>query len=145
MSKLNLVVGENNSGKTTLLEALFLLVGISNPQLTLSINSLRYLDLIGDVSWKSFFKDLDLDNKISLSAKFNDESQRNLEIKPHSLVKQVIGGKDNISISSTATLEINGLIMEAKISDEKKDKAMEYFKKVSAPMLKRQAFSFNIK
>ena len=120
MSKLNLVVGENNSGKTTLLEALFLLTGISNPQLALAINSFRYFDLIGDISWKSFFKDLDLDNKISLNAKFNDDSQRSLDIKPHSLVKQVIGNKDNISISSTSAPETNGLIMEAKISNEEK-------------------------
>lgn len=120
ISKLNLVVGENNSGKTTLLEALFLLTGINNPQLTLSINSFRYFDLIGDVSWKSFFKDLDLNNKINLGAKFNDESQRNLIIKPHSLIKQAMTDKSSISISSTSTLETNGLVMEVIISSEKK-------------------------
>lgn len=124
ISKLNLVVGENNSGKTTLLEALFLLTGISNPQLTLSINSFRYFDLIGDVSWKSFFKDLNLNNEINLSARFNDNSHRNLKIKPHNFIKQSVElddkNKSNIGSSSTSMAEINGLVMEVEISGEKK-------------------------
>lgn len=59
LSNLNLIVGANNSGKTTLLEALFLLIGVSNSQLPLKINSFRYFDLGGDIAvqgnfWKSF-------------------------------------------------------------------------------------------
>ena len=38
---INLLLGNNNCGKTTVLEALFLMIGISNPQLSLSINSFR--------------------------------------------------------------------------------------------------------
>ena len=41
----NLLIGENNCGKTSILEALFLMLGISNPQLSLNINSFR--DLCG--------------------------------------------------------------------------------------------------
>ena len=41
LGQINLVGGGNNSGKTTLLEALFLLCGTANPQLVLSINALR--------------------------------------------------------------------------------------------------------
>lgn len=44
LGQINLVGGGNNSGKTTLLEALFLLCGTANPQLVLSINALRGLN-----------------------------------------------------------------------------------------------------
>ena len=44
LGQINLVGGGNNSGKTTLLEALFLLCGTANPQLILSINALRGLN-----------------------------------------------------------------------------------------------------
>ena len=122
MSKLNLVVGANNSGKTTILESLFLLVGVSNSQLPLKINSFRFFDLIGDVSWKSFFRDLNLDNTIILDAEFDDKSKRNLKIKPHTLFMQTIKDRNGVGTSSTSTPEINGLILEATISNRDKKK-----------------------
>ena len=41
LGQINLVGGRNNSGKTTLLEALFLLCGTANPELVLRINAFR--------------------------------------------------------------------------------------------------------
>ena len=41
LGQINLVGGRNNSGKTTLLEALFLLCGMANPELVLRINTFR--------------------------------------------------------------------------------------------------------
>ena len=41
LGQINLVGGRNNSGKTTLLEALFLLCGMANPELLLRINTFR--------------------------------------------------------------------------------------------------------
>lgn len=41
LGQINLVGGRNNSGKTTLLEALFLLCGTANPELVLRINTFR--------------------------------------------------------------------------------------------------------
>ena len=41
LGQINLVGGGNNSGKTTLLEALFLLCGTANPELVLRINTFR--------------------------------------------------------------------------------------------------------
>jgi AAA15 family ATPase/GTPase len=46
LSKLNLFVGKNNSGKTSILEALFLLIGMSNPALPNRINQIRGLKLL---------------------------------------------------------------------------------------------------
>ncbi len=40
LARVNLVVGKNNCGKTTFLEAVFLLIGATNPQLPININRL---------------------------------------------------------------------------------------------------------
>ena len=41
LGRINLLTGGNNSGKTSLLEALFLLCGMGNPHIVLSINAFR--------------------------------------------------------------------------------------------------------
>ena len=41
LKRITLIVGENNSGKTSLLEALFLLLGARNPDISLRLNAWR--------------------------------------------------------------------------------------------------------
>ena len=60
MKRINLVVGRNNSGKTSLLEALFLLAGAGNPHPTLNANVVRGLtqetpEAIRETFWKPMF------------------------------------------------------------------------------------------
>ena len=43
LSRINLIAGKNNSGKTSLLEAIFLLAGGGNEQSALNANILRGL------------------------------------------------------------------------------------------------------
>ncbi|MDR1074512.1 MAG: AAA family ATPase, partial [Treponema sp.] len=43
--QVNLITGRNNCGKTTALEALFLISGMSNPELPVKINNFRDLAL----------------------------------------------------------------------------------------------------
>ena len=51
LSRINLFFGRNNCGKTTLLEAIFLLSGISNPELFRRCNSFRSFNQITDLSY----------------------------------------------------------------------------------------------
>ena len=44
-SKINLFVGKNNSGKTSVLESIFLVIGMSNPMLPNTINQIRGLNI----------------------------------------------------------------------------------------------------
>jgi AAA15 family ATPase/GTPase len=46
LSRVNLIAGLNNVGKTALLEALFLYGGAYNPALAITINNLRGIDTI---------------------------------------------------------------------------------------------------
>lgn len=41
LKQVNLIVGKNNSGKTSVLESFFLLAGMSEPRLTIAINPMR--------------------------------------------------------------------------------------------------------
>ena len=46
LGRINLIVGRNNVGKTTVLEALYIHVGANNPQLTIRISGFRGIDSI---------------------------------------------------------------------------------------------------
>ena len=66
LERINLIGGKNNIGKSTLLEALFLLLGATNVGLILNINAFRGMEnfqgeanSIRDVLWKHLFHNLD--------------------------------------------------------------------------------------
>jgi len=82
--QINLFVGENNCGKTSVLEALFLITGVSNPQLPMTINQLRGLNytLGDDRDHLLVYHKLDYNNTIFLEAKEINKT-RSLKIMPH--------------------------------------------------------------
>ncbi len=121
ISNFNLIVGSNNSGKSTILESLFLLTGFSNSSLPLKLNSFRGLDIIGVIGWKSFFRNLDSNNLIKINANLKDKSKRELSIKPHMISTENISANAP-TLSSTTSLEINGLEFSGKISNGKINK-----------------------
>ncbi|MDR0835057.1 MAG: AAA family ATPase, partial [Tannerella sp.] len=85
LSKINLFVGKNNSGKTSILEALFLLLGMSNPTLPSNINRIRGLGSGTQLGFskqlKYLFHNLIFANKPIFSSKFSDTSERRLELE----------------------------------------------------------------
>lgn len=81
--RVNLIAGVNNSGKTTLLEALFLLIGGTNPSLTLIINSWRGLDIVADSTdnqWSSLFWQFKDSQPIKVRSVNSEGANRSLEI-----------------------------------------------------------------
>ena len=76
-ARLNLVAGRNNCGKTSLLEAIFLLLAAGDPAIVLNSNVVR---LAGsempsdprpyrDTLWKMMFSDLDMSQQIEIEAR----------------------------------------------------------------------------
>ena len=65
LSRINLIAGRNNSGKTSLLEAIFLLSGAGNPQLVISVNVAREVD-VDLFLWAELFSDLDVNRSIEV-------------------------------------------------------------------------------
>ena len=67
LSRVNLFFGKNNCGKSTLLEALFLVCGQSNPLLPESINAMRAYNRISASDIKYFFYRMESDEEIEIS------------------------------------------------------------------------------
>ncbi len=67
LGRINLVTGRNNAGKTTLLEALFLLVGAANARMAFNPHVIRGWRpgipprWIAETYWKPLFSGLDID------------------------------------------------------------------------------------
>jgi AAA15 family ATPase/GTPase len=85
LSKINLFVGKNNSGKTSILEALFLILGMSNPTLASNVNRFRGLGINTQLGLSKqigyLFHNLQLENKPSFYVMFDDSSERWLDVE----------------------------------------------------------------
>jgi hypothetical protein len=82
LRRVNLIVGKNNAGKSTLLEAIFLMSGAMNPELAATIGYLRGQRLgpaSADSLWRPLFKSLSHGNQIELSW-HNELSEHRLQI-----------------------------------------------------------------
>ncbi|MBN2562610.1 MAG: AAA family ATPase [Phycisphaerae bacterium] len=84
LAPVNLIVGQNNVGKTTLLEAIFLYSGRTNPQLALVIEKFRGLELRyslgGPAPWDMLFHDLDRSQPIVISVVETGGQSKSVEL-----------------------------------------------------------------
>ncbi|QTA81968.1 AAA family ATPase domain-containing protein [Desulfonema limicola] len=80
IKQVNLITGKNNCGKTSVLEAVFLLTGMSNPQLTVNIHAFRDLLLTDDDNFSYLFKNFDFSQYPSITGQSSSQ-KRTLEIK----------------------------------------------------------------
>ncbi len=85
--KINLFVGNNNSGKTTILESIFLSINPGNAELPLKINRFRGYNLIDENYWRTIFNKLDINSKIEVHADLDNlKERRSLKITPRSKI-----------------------------------------------------------
>ncbi len=124
--QINIFTGKNNCGKTTILEALFLIVGMSNPELVKNIHLFRDLILTNNDDFRFLFYQLDFGNKIVCKANINQDHSRTLSITPDSFSEPAISDQektiseiastvsDNISTSSSSD-KVENLVMNATI------------------------------
>lgn len=130
--KINLFVGKNNSGKTSVLEALFLSIGVSNPELILKIDLFRQLvhDKVED--FRYIFNDLNYSNKLVIKSQLIQNSEyRNLEIKPiYSTQRIEIVNEPGIRNDSGINLEPKGLEFEITIKQNPFSKGIKAISKI---------------
>ena len=69
LARVNLFCGKNNYGKTSILESLFLLSGISNPEMMIKIQGMRGQELSTGVDWRGYFHNYNHKKAIMLSGK----------------------------------------------------------------------------
>lgn len=101
LGRVNIFFGKNNCGKTSLLEALFLLSGQSNPALPITINNVRALRVAGKEDLQNLFYGADVRNSISLSA--SGARQRSATIRMIALHNELLSadqleGADSASV-----------------------------------------------
>ncbi|MEJ2704771.1 MAG: AAA family ATPase [Sedimentisphaerales bacterium] len=119
LGRINLFVGQNNCGKTTLLEALFFLIGATNPKLPINANIFRGLGFLRSEWWDTFFHNLDSKSHIVVSGMVSGTGEeRELVIQPiienvmttesvsPDMVSVNLNGGDSKSASMTYGLEL---------------------------------------
>lgn len=97
LSRVNLIAGVNNVGKTAFLEALFLHCGAYNPRLALNLNALRGIESVKvelgplvETPWDWLFRDIDTSKEIKLVGTDNKTGVREIRLKviqPQELTK----------------------------------------------------------
>jgi AAA15 family ATPase/GTPase len=80
LKPVSLLIGKNNCGKTSVLEALFLLIGGNNPMLPINIYNMRQMPINSDNDFRYLFNDFDIGNTISISAETTNSKKTSLEI-----------------------------------------------------------------
>jgi len=148
--RVNLFVGENDCGKTTVLEALFLLTGASNAKLPLKINAFRDLHIVNEKVLKTFFNKLDINSNIKIHGEqIKPDESRNLTIKPHiySNIKNETTSvsKDDLSKPFTnshlkSSIHINGLDLNYTLFNKRSNKKQ----KISTSIVFKKEGEFNI-
>ncbi len=103
-NQINLLIGKNNSGKSSLLEAIFLLIGMSNPILPENVNRLRGLNIKTAEDFKFLFHKLKLSNIPTFECNFTDKSSRHLKLNPI-FKKSTKGGNSQKIISEELSID----------------------------------------
>lgn len=146
-ARINLFVGKNNCGKTTVLESLFLLVGISNPDLMINIQNLRGIALTEPGDIKDFFFEQKDREDLHLAG-VQEVAKRELTVTPYyenSYVNQAgrqidipINGSEEKHVPRTKAVEsqvdknLSGLEYKFSVSTGKKSRPRKYNSKTTA-------------
>jgi AAA15 family ATPase/GTPase len=133
LSRLNLIGGMNNVGKTSLLEAIFLILGANVPDLSLRINMLRGIEQFSndyETMWGWLFNNKKTNSTIELIAESEDKANTeilkiNLSSESLSLSRQHnIQEKTKLLSSLTTELIPNKLNLSYQKGDLKIDSSL---------------------
>ena len=79
-SRVNVLLGQNSSGKSSVLECLLLMMGMSNPDLPQTINSIRSRNYSSFADLGYMFHNYDLNVKPEISSELFDDTKRHLSL-----------------------------------------------------------------
>lgn len=111
LGRINLVAGRNNAGKTTLLEAIFLLGGAADAHMAVNPSVLRSVDADNDVPrsetfWKPLFSELDTGRTLAISGDHSVVGRIEQRITwERPLSTEVFPGKENGALAAASSGE----------------------------------------
>ena len=120
LSRINLIAGKNNSGKTSLLEAILLLAGAGNPQLAVHAHINRGLasnvapGLVDVTFWTPMFSELDMSRVIEITAHHNQFGPLNLKIVSKRVQNTEISLERTAEASATNLSDMRALVFHYK-------------------------------
>ena len=97
LSRINLFFGKNNCGKSSILEALFVLSNRLNPTLALKINELRHYNNNTLEGLSSSFYNRDTDVPIHISSESTEHGKYNMSITTKQILSKEIADNSPIS------------------------------------------------
>ena len=116
LSRVNLFFGKNNCGKSSLLEALFLACGQSNPLLPATINVMRAYNRLTETDMLYFFYQMDAARGIEILTRGNQE--RHLSISAFNEAAEMYAGSISTEIAHSYGLRMKFSTNDGEYSSE---------------------------
>ena len=116
LKQINLFFGKNNCGKSSLLDAIFLISGISNPKLPLNVNIIRNYRRLEPSDMKLDFYSLDMSNPIVIKAENDETRELQISVVESSTSTVNLLGEDN-NVASTDLDNKYGLVLKYKVDE----------------------------
>ena len=117
LKQINLFFGKNNCGKSSLLDAFFLISGISNPKLPLNVNIIRNYRRLESSDMKLDFYSLDMSSPIVIKAENGETRELQISVVESSSSKVNLLGEDN-NVASTDLDNKYGLVLKYKVDEQ---------------------------
>lgn len=116
-SRVNVFLGQNNSGKTTMLEAIAMLMGMSNPDVPQAINAVRARKPFSNfIDVQYFFNNLDVTTPPEVKAEQSDGSSRQLKLALSYVFDELADPKNEPPQQMGAVKYVNTLEMNFRIA-----------------------------
>ncbi|MBR3529677.1 MAG: AAA family ATPase [Bacteroidales bacterium] len=112
LSRINVLVGQNNSGKSTVLEAIALSLGLSNPDMPQAINAIRARKPFSNfIDIKYFFNNLNVSVSPEITMSQTDGTIRHLSLGLNYVFDELADPKDEPIRQTGAVVYVNTLEM----------------------------------
>ena len=116
-SRVNVFLGQNNSGKTTMLEAIAMLMSMSNPDVPQAINAVRARKPFSNfIDVQYFFNNLDVTTPPEVKAELSDGSFRHLTLALSYVFDELADPKNEPQQQMGAVKYVNTLEMNFEIA-----------------------------